>query len=441
MKHYKKLGLLIIIAFFLAFSSSLFSQTGHWEKLNPPHNPRYRAVHGMAPIGKHKILLFGGGNNDSIFNDTWLYDLDKNDWEAINCLNPPSPRYGFSMCQISDNKVLLFGGLATGAFADYNDLWLFDLDSMDWKELKPKGWNDNHYPPPTYLSAMAKLSETSVIIYGGEVDDTTKPDRLYSNETWIYHIDKNEWELSLGLCAGATSNHNLIELDSNVVLLVGGINGILLNYYIFDDKMNNWLRIKDLKSNLDCYYIAGSASANLTRGIALLFGGKTAASSSDATWYDSTWVFNYFSKSWSKLNLNPHPSDRLRGRMARIDSNKAILFGGISKTNKHPDDTWMFVLDSIPSDVQDEQNQSELKLSPNPATDILEISLSQPSEGWQPSEGYHIAIFNVFGMKIPPRLTSSATPQEGNLRLDVSGLSPGMYFIRVGEKVGKFVKM
>jgi len=82
-----------------------------------------------------------------------------------------------------------------------------------------------------------------------------------------------------------------------------------------------------------------------------------------------------------------------------------------------------------------------LILSPNPATDFLEISLSQPSEGWQPSEGYHIAIYNVFGTKIPPRLTSSATPQEGNLRLDVSGLSPGVYFVKVGEKVGKFVKM
>jgi len=57
-----------------------------------------------------------------------------------------------------------------------------------------------------------------------------------------------------------------------------------------------------------------------------------------------------------------------------------------------------------------------------------------------------IAIYNVFGEKVlttpyPENLTPSPSPKERGVRIDVSGLSPGMYFIRVWEKVGKFVKM
>jgi len=95
-----------------------------------------------------------------------------------------------------------------------------------------------------------------------------------------------------------------------------------------------------------------------------------------------------------------------------------------------------------------------IRLSPNPATDFLEISYSDANHTLNGVvDG--VAIYNVFGEKVlstsprpspflereyPPRLTSSATPQEGNLRLDVSSLPAGVYFVRVGDKVGKFIK-
>ena len=71
-----------------------------------------------------------------------------------------------------------------------------------------------------------------------------------------------------------------------------------------------------------------------------------------------------------------------------------------------------------------------------------------------------IAIYNVLGEKIlsvvnkhacslqkidvyqetTPSLLRNATPQEGNFRIDVSHLPRGVYFVRVGERVEKFVK-
>jgi len=95
---------------------------------------------------------------------------------------------------------------------------------------------------------------------------------------------------------------------------------------------------------------------------------------------------------------------------------------------------------SIPLDY--ETSSPELLLSPNPATDFLEISYSLSNNHWvnHMVDYQDIGIYNVFGTKFPPRLNSSATPQEGNLRLDVSSLSPGVYFVKIGDNVAKFIK-
>ncbi len=84
-----------------------------------------------------------------------------------------------------------------------------------------------------------------------------------------------------------------------------------------------------------------------------------------------------------------------------------------------------------------------ISISPNPATDFIEISYSPSIKRGQGGVSVNgVRIFNIFGEEIStPSLLRNATPQEGNLRIDVSSLSPGVYFVRVGEKVGKFVKI
>jgi len=94
-----------------------------------------------------------------------------------------------------------------------------------------------------------------------------------------------------------------------------------------------------------------------------------------------------------------------------------------------------------PNEVVESDKIKEFSISPNPATDFLEISYSDANHTLKGVVNTDIAIFNVLGEKIPPRLISSATPQEWNFRLDVSSLPSGVYFVRVVDKVGKFVKI
>jgi hypothetical protein len=80
-------------------------------------------------------------------------------------------------------------------------------------------------------------------------------------------------------------------------------------------------------------------------------------------------------------------------------------------------------------------------LYPNPASDFIEISEINPmlKHGVDNS---NIKIYNIFGQTMSTPVCSADTPASGgHVRIDVSGLAPGMYFVRFGERVGKFVKL
>jgi hypothetical protein len=80
-----------------------------------------------------------------------------------------------------------------------------------------------------------------------------------------------------------------------------------------------------------------------------------------------------------------------------------------------------------------DQNTATLKTSiyPNPANDYIEISLSANSPIFQNSI---VEIYTVLGQQL---MQIEATE---NTKIDISGLAAGLYFVKVGDMVGRFVK-
>jgi hypothetical protein len=72
-------------------------------------------------------------------------------------------------------------------------------------------------------------------------------------------------------------------------------------------------------------------------------------------------------------------------------------------------------------------------ISPNPASEYIEI---QPSEGFEPSEGYATKIYNTFGECV---LTVGIQNFEPLQRIDISHLPVGLYFIQIGNYTEKFM--
>jgi hypothetical protein len=89
----------------------------------------------------------------------------------------------------------------------------------------------------------------------------------------------------------------------------------------------------------------------------------------------------------------------------------------------------------VPSSVNNYDTETgHVTISPNPATDYIDI---KPSEGCQPSESSEIRIFNTLGEIV---LQVEQTPSSVQ-RIDISNISSGIYFIKIGNRVEKFVKM
>jgi hypothetical protein len=87
---------------------------------------------------------------------------------------------------------------------------------------------------------------------------------------------------------------------------------------------------------------------------------------------------------------------------------------------------------SVKMPTQDER----IVVSPNPATDFITIQYS--NKGLKPfAENEKVQIFDMLGIEIH----KTQTGMSELLKINVSHLPSGVYFIRIGDKVEKFVKM
>jgi photosystem II stability/assembly factor-like uncharacterized protein len=91
---------------------------------------------------------------------------------------------------------------------------------------------------------------------------------------------------------------------------------------------------------------------------------------------------------------------------------------------------------SLATDVKENKEKPQsIGVTPNPATDYIDIMLSEAKEPF-----LSVKVYDVLGDIV---LTHHPAPsREGeSVRLNVSGLAAGVYFVRVGGKMYKFVKL
>jgi len=99
---------------------------------------------------------------------------------------------------------------------------------------------------------------------------------------------------------------------------------------------------------------------------------------------------------------------------------------------------WKFTTGYINS-VADNYPENSFNISPNPVINIIEISVGTRRAVSEQSE---IRIFNIYGQTVSTvNLTPTLSTSGEGVRINVSGLPPGMYFVMIGDKVGKFVKL
>jgi hypothetical protein len=119
----------------------------------------------------------------------------------------------------------------------------------------------------------------------------------------------------------------------------------------------------------------------------------------------------------------------------------------IGKNGKNDSFVSIFKLQNI-SSVKSQKNKY-IEISPNPVQDYLQINPPQSPFGKGGSEFAsrgisEIVIYNVLGEKVMNLSSVGGGGSEvaggGQIKINVSNLPTGMYFIKIGDRVEKFVK-
>jgi N-acetylneuraminic acid mutarotase len=209
-----------------------------WSKLKPQGTlPPARASQAMAydPVTK-KLIVFGGYDGTTYYNDTWAYDVADNTWTALTPSGvAPAARQGHSLVyDPASKKMILFGGYS--GTAQFNDTWAYDPARNSWTDLKPAG----ALPAVRDSQAMSYDPNNKVIVLFGGWSVTTQ-----FSDTWAYDPDENAWtELTPSGTSPAARALAQMVYDPSIektILFGGGTSSATFNdAWMFDFAQHSW---------------------------------------------------------------------------------------------------------------------------------------------------------------------------------------------------------
>ncbi|KAJ3031246.1 UNVERIFIED_CONTAM: hypothetical protein HDU68_005585 [Siphonaria sp. JEL0065] len=243
----------------------------------------------------------------------------------------PGGRLGHSMTAITNNnKFLVYGG--QGASGGYSsDLYLFDVDTTQWKNVKPTG----SARPPSLSNHAAGFSNTTqeLVIFGGSTSVST-----LNQDIWKFNYLQNSWQQIANNNGPGFRTAQAYAFVNDFLYVWGGQDAsrnILGDFWRFNVVLNAWDKLP----------LTGSPEAAFPRGkygavmvgvngtTLLLFGGNDGTQD-----YNDLWSFNMQSKVWTLLaptstnSFTPTPVTNPAATV--LDPRRVLFVGGIS--NKIP---------------------------------------------------------------------------------------------------------
>jgi N-acetylneuraminic acid mutarotase len=183
------------------------TNTNRWKQIqaqNTVKGPGPRAEV-SAVVHGGKIFLFGGSTAFfTTADDTWVFDIAKDNWTQIVSATKPSPRYGTACTLDTDNnRMIIYAGEAS-VFVDYPPFiifplagpdvqWQLDLTTLVWTEIVPL------YSLPERNNGNGAIYHNGLFfIFGGDIgggqacnDAFFKQNNV--NETWVWDSNINMW--------------------------------------------------------------------------------------------------------------------------------------------------------------------------------------------------------------------------------------------------------
>ncbi|KAJ0967241.1 hypothetical protein J5N97_024158 [Dioscorea zingiberensis] len=221
--------------------------------------PTARGGQSATLVGSRVIMFGGEDRRRRLLNDLYILDLETMTWDLAEAKKTsPPPRFDHTAAVHGEQYLLIFGGSSHSTC--FNDLYILDLQTMDWAQTDIRGAGVN----PRGGHAAITIDENWYIVGGGD-NSSGAP------ETLVLNMSKLVWSVvtsvgqrdplaseGLSLCSAAIDGEKLL-------IAFGGYNGRYNNeVFILKTKKTDSTQPRLLQSPA-----AAAAAASVTAAYAL----------------------------------------------------------------------------------------------------------------------------------------------------------------------------
>lgn len=336
----------------------------------------------------------------SLTGDFYALDLSSETWTTVAAM--PLGKERQYACGFTDGtNGFVFGGEAFGS--DLNDLWMYSPSTNSWTAKASKPGNGVRGASYFVIGNIA-------YIVGGAF---TTNDAI--NEVWAYDMSTNIWTQKNNL--PVTNWRGSGAAANGKGYLLYGMNSLYAYsryLYEYDPIGDNW----SYKSTF-AGPGTGKVYANMQaiNNDLVVFAGKDSLNACN----NQLWTYNLISNSW--LSVSTLTATLRKGGMGFTNAGTYYYTCGISQTDVRLKETWKT---AVSVDINEIEKKEDLGIFPNPASGIIIVKL--------PKSGLNIySIVDVTG-----RISLSGTLEEDH-QINVSTLSPGLYFLVCGAYSSKLI--
>jgi len=199
-----------------------------WTQLPNTNGPC--AVHGhSAVVYSNTMIVFGGKDTNSKYNnDIYVFNFDTNQWTCIETKGKKPPVRCWHSASVLNSYMIVFGGFYwDGHEHYYDDMFLLDLNTFEWKEIQPEGVDRPHARNRHSAVIISSSPNPQLFVFGGNYyNDQTRKGAFYS-DSFVLEIDGShfgKWKWSKVNSLGVVptrAHHTCVSHNGSFYLLAG----------------------------------------------------------------------------------------------------------------------------------------------------------------------------------------------------------------------------
>lgn len=317
-----------------------------WVVLKPhDQSPLPHIKNHSTTYYKGKIYIFGGYDGSTNQRNLLVYDLSSDTCAQATARGAcPTARNGHTATLVGNEMYLIGGWLGSTPLAA-KDIYVLNLERMEWREVHPEG--DPMVPCNMHTADL--LRDTIYVFRGGD-------GRNYMNDLFRFNTVAKVWEelRPVGTPPTPRANHSSCLFGSQLFIF-GGWNGMnrLNDMYMYNALTYVWTAIN---ATGDVPSLRAGMSFNLAQGKLYLFGGTGPTYHG----YNDVHIFDPAASQWRTPALRDSssaPPGRAGHSTCTVGS-KIYVYGG-SQGNKYYGDILVLDIDPEPLETRSELNHEE----------------------------------------------------------------------------------